>query len=84
MTPAFEALFGLGLCELVAPMGLATSALGDDLPLPPPVSVAARLLVRMKLGMNELLGEVGETAAGVGRGEPLGDRPPKGEFGKGI
>ena len=72
--------------DVVAASGLVTSALGDDLPLAP-VNVAALLLVLMKLGMNELLGDVGDTAPwplGVGNGEPLGDRPPNGELGNAI
>ena len=46
---------------VVAAKGFGISALGDGLPLAP-VKVAALLLVLMKLGMNELLGDVGDTA----------------------
>jgi hypothetical protein len=78
--------------EGVCPSGLAASTVGEALPLPAPVNVAALLLVLMKLGINDDRGEVGEVAPdaalalglGVGRGVPLGDRPLNGEFGIGI
>lgn len=46
------------------------------------VRVAARLLVLMKLGKKEDLGEVGE--AGVSLGDPLGDRPVNPLVGRAI
>lgn len=50
------------------------------------VIVAARLLVRMKLGRKELLGDVGEARGkgwGVGKGEPVGEILVALLFGKG-
>ena len=45
-------------------------------------SVAARDLVRIKLGKNELRGEVG--LAGPFSGDPLGDRPVNPPVGRGM
>lgn len=46
--------------------------------------VAARERVRIKEGRKEVRGEVGEASPGVAAGEPLGDRPVKGELGRGM
>lgn len=55
------------------PSGFDCSATG--LLAPRPLSVAARLRVRIKLGKNELRGEAGDTKPGVLLGEPLGELP---------
>lgn len=55
------------------PSGFDCSVTG--LLAPRPLSVAARLRVRIKLGKNELRGEAGDTKPGVLLGEPFGELP---------
>lgn len=67
---------------VLPPSGFGASAVGLVAPAARVVSVAALDLVLMKLGKKELLGEVGE--AGVGSGEPVGERGIKGVVGRGM
>jgi hypothetical protein len=62
--------------------GFGASAVGLTAPAALAVSVAALDLVLIKLGKNELLGEVGD--AGVGSGDPVGERGTNGEVGRGM
>ena len=61
--------------RLPAPIGLLASVVGEFAPLPWLVKVAARFLALMKLGRNELRGEVGDAIPAAGGGDPFCARP---------